>query len=229
MASTAAVAKPRHNDAIWYEDPSVLIVPDVMAYLHPLGETDATSTEARHNGAMRFSLAATLIALALDPEHPQVPLSLLAIGALASVVVHRHQRGARATAARARAEALAAEGLALNRAMGCVGGDGEVCRAPTRSNPFMNRSIAELPDRDRLETDAPPPCDARDPMVQADMERHFQGGLLARDADDMFDRNTSSRQFYTVPSDGLVNDQTAFARWLYGGAPSRKERHALGE
>lgn len=68
-------------------------------------------------------------------------------------------------------------------------------------------------------------CDIEEPGVLDAAERYFEdaGSGLFRDVDDPFNRKASSRQFVTNPSTTIPNDQNAFAQWLYGGAPSRKQ------
>ena len=39
---------------------------------------------------------------------------------------------------------------------------------------------------------------------------------IYRDIDDAFDRKSSFRNFYTMPSTSIPNDQMEFANWLYG-------------
>jgi hypothetical protein len=44
--------------------------------------------------------------------------------------------------------------------------------------------------------------------------------------DDLFNRNTSQRQFYTTPVTTIPNDQTGFARWLYKLPETCKENQS---
>ena len=46
---------------------------------------------------------------------------------------------------------------------------------------------------------------------------------LYRDANDIFGKNNSQRQFYTVPGGSIPNDQEAFTKWLYQTPPTCKE------
>ena len=46
---------------------------------------------------------------------------------------------------------------------------------------------------------------------------------LYRDVSDIFGKENSQRQFYTVPGNQSPNDQGAFAQWLYGTPPTCKE------
>lgn len=46
------------------------------------------------------------------------------------------------------------------------------------------------------------------------MEDNFDNKLY-KNVDDAFNRNSSSRQFYTTANTTIPNDQTGFAHWLY--------------
>jgi hypothetical protein len=99
---------------------------------------------------------------------------------------------------------------------------GEVCKKPTRHNPFMNVAIPEIsefPNR-------PPACNPLEEGVKENVEDHFDHNLY-RDVDDIYGKKTMSRQFYTMPSTTIPNDMTAFAHWLYDTGPTCKEGNGL--
>ena len=58
--------------------------------------------------------------------------------------------------------------------------------------------------------------------VKKAIEKNFNKNLY-HDIEDVFSRNHSQRQFYTVPSTGVPNDQEEFAKWLYRKEPTCKE------
>lgn len=83
------------------------------------------------------------------------------------------------------------------------------CRVPTKDNPFMNPTSNDF----ELE-DPPEACNAEDEDIQDKITNSFNEGLF-RDVGDLFEKENSQRQFYTVPH-MIPTDQTAFAKWLYG-------------
>lgn len=93
----------------------------------------------------------------------------------------------------------------------------EPCIKPTNDNPFMNfNQISD--DRNRA-----PACNSFDnPKIQNEMDDKFYHNLY-RDVSDLYDKNNSQREFYTMPSTTSYNDQTAFAKWLYNTGPTCKE------
>ena len=46
-----------------------------------------------------------------------------------------------------------------------------------------------------------------------------------KDVIDIYDRNFSERQFYTIPSTTIPNDQEGFSKWLYARDKSCKENN----
>lgn len=85
----------------------------------------------------------------------------------------------------------------------------KTCKRPTANNPFMNDTFDDLQSED-----APKACNINDDDVRDNMKKSFNDGLF-RDVGDLFERENSQRQFYTVPQ-MHPQDQTAFANWLYG-------------
>lgn len=82
------------------------------------------------------------------------------------------------------------------------------CTTPTKENPFMNVLINEY--HDNPERDAA--CDVSD--VKKYVDDYFQQDLY-RSVDDIYNKNSSLRQYYTTPNTSIPNDQEGFAKWLY--------------
>lgn len=85
------------------------------------------------------------------------------------------------------------------------------CTKPKRTNPFMNvlmNEYTENPDR-------PEACDVDDNLVKAKMDNAFFHDETYREIDDVFDRKTSYRQFFTMPNTQIPNKQDDYANWLY--------------
>ena len=83
------------------------------------------------------------------------------------------------------------------------------CQLPTRENPFMNVTMADLMDN----ADRPSACPLSD-SVEREIDDAFEKKYLPN-VNDPFYRKHSQRQFYTMPSTTIPNDQTAFAKFLY--------------
>lgn len=91
------------------------------------------------------------------------------------------------------------------------------CRKPTEDNPFMNPFST-----DYMSGNIPQACNMDDDQIKENMELNFNKGLY-RDFEDVWNRKNSQRQFFTLPSTSIPNNQKEFARWLYDTGPTCKE------
>ena len=98
------------------------------------------------------------------------------------------------------------------------------CRIPNKNNPFMNPELSDYG------SDHPPPpksCPSYNNIgIQRRVEELFNEDLY-RDVTDIFGKNNSQRQFYTVPGNQVPNDQGSFAQWCYGTPPTCKEGNQI--
>jgi hypothetical protein len=92
--------------------------------------------------------------------------------------------------------------------------DNEVCTKPSIHNPFMNPNIVNLNQYKA--------CPITDRKTIEEAEKLFDDTMF-RNVDDVYDKNTGKRHFYTVPVTTIPNDQTKFAKWLYNIGKSCKE------
>jgi hypothetical protein len=83
------------------------------------------------------------------------------------------------------------------------------CYKPTKDNPFMNYTIGDLIETP-LRQEA---CKYSD--VKDDVKNEFKKHIFT-DSYDIWGKNTSDRNFYTLPNTNIVNDQTGFAKWCFG-------------
>jgi len=89
---------------------------------------------------------------------------------------------------------------------------------PTTSNPFMNINLI-TDDKEKL---APEPS-WNNEKIQKEIENKF-GYNLYRDVGDLYGKSNSQRQYFTMPSTTIPNNQTAFAKWCYSTGPTCKEK-----
>jgi hypothetical protein len=88
---------------------------------------------------------------------------------------------------------------------------------PTTENPFMNINLIT---DNKEKKNAPPSWNNEE--IQKDIENKF-GYNLYRDVGDLYGKSNSQRQYYTMPSTTIPNNQTSFAKWCYGVGPTCKE------
>jgi len=81
---------------------------------------------------------------------------------------------------------------------------------PSARNPFMNVLVDEYKYKPRRAKAA----SVLDPSVKITFDDFFRTEF-ARDPTDVFGRNQSQREFITMPSTSIPNDQESYQNWLY--------------
>tara|TARA_B110000285_G_C15049337_1_gene576122 strand:+ start:192 stop:914 length:723 start_codon:yes stop_codon:yes gene_type:complete len=84
------------------------------------------------------------------------------------------------------------------------------CTKPTKDNPFMNLNNYELSTGPK-----PDSCSSYNNLKIQNMIDNIFNDDVYIDSDDLFNRKSSQRQFYTVPNNLVPNNQTDFANSLY--------------
>ena len=97
------------------------------------------------------------------------------------------------------------------------------CKTPTKDNPFMNPEILDYNTKNMPEESC---TSYNNKGIQNFSEKLFNKSLY-RDVNDIFGKNNSQRQFYTVPGNSIPNDQDTFAKWLYSTPKTCKEGNGL--
>lgn len=95
--------------------------------------------------------------------------------------------------------------------------DAKIDIKPNVENPFMNINLIT----DNKEKEVAPPSWNND-KIKEDIEDKF-GYNLYRDVGDLYGKSNSQRQYYTMPSTTIPNNQTSFAKWCYSTGPTCKE------
>ena len=95
--------------------------------------------------------------------------------------------------------------------------DAKITIEPNVENPFMNINLIT----DDKEKKAAPPS-WNNEKIQEKIEDKF-GYNLYRDVGDLYGKSNDQRQYYTMPSTTIPNNQTSFAKWCYGVGPTCKE------
>jgi hypothetical protein len=90
---------------------------------------------------------------------------------------------------------------------------------PTINNPFMNPTFLDI-GKEPVEQYHQDTKQAEN--TREEIKEKFSYNLYS-DIEDVFKGNSSQRQFYTVPSTTIPNDQETFTNFLYGGMKSCKE------
>ena len=90
-----------------------------------------------------------------------------------------------------------------------------MCRKPTRDNPFMNNNVEDIGKY------SPLACNSDDEDIKSQINETFNDNLY-KNMTDLFEIKNSERQFYTVPVPNGVPDTIKFANWAYKSKRSCK-------
>lgn len=97
------------------------------------------------------------------------------------------------------------------------------CTLPNKDNPFMNTPFFDV----AADKELPKSCTSYDNKgIQRKIEKEFDKGLY-KNYTDIFGKENSQRQFFSVPGREGIPDQSAFAHWLYRTNDTCKEGNKL--
>ena len=203
-------------DDIWYNQPRVL-----LARWTEFFPSREQSAEERVNSLVRLCVYASLALYAYRRDPRVVAAGLIVAGVI--TVAYRPGRellGPSAPAASRTPAARTVQGPFGPQAVDYVPAPAapadEACVLPTASNPFGNFLLTDHADR----PDRAPACEYD--FVKDDIRREFNDGL-PRNVGDVYERQNSQRQFYTMPNTRSLPDTKAFAEFLYGNSGGCKQ------
>ena len=98
--------------------------------------------------------------------------------------------------------------------------DNKICTKPTVDNPFMNPTLNDI----KYNSNKPNACSIDNSKINNLINDSFYSRVF-REAGDIYGKLSSERQFYTVPSTTIPNDQTSYAEWLYKRGKTCKENN----
>lgn len=225
--ASSSMKKPMHPDSLldrmktkfWLEDPSVL-VSDKYYQIFPSGKMNKIEVL---NSLARFFFCLIFIFLLIGSkrEYMYIPI----IGHICLIVIffyHKHKRSVFDSSLSNKIKGVSWSGdydeMKESNIEGMDTLNGDLCQAPTRGNPFMNVTMVDLMSN-RMR---PVACSVSNPLIKEEIRDNYEKDII-KDIEDVFERDHSSRQFYTMPSSTIPNDQTSFAKWLYEAPPTCKE------
>lgn len=184
------------GERIWFKDPVGLLRDDRLSRFFPLAHTTLVE---QLNAILRFAIYYGLVVLLFRRSIAAVFIVLVTCA-----VTYLVYASDRAQVRNAR-EALTSVGVERDPRTG------EACTRPTVDNPFMNVLLTDY----GASPQRPKACDMSMESVNHRVEALFEHNLY-RDVNDVYHRNSNSRQFYSTASSTIPNDQAGFAEWLYG-------------
>jgi len=193
------------RDPFWFNDVTILFRKDRLTEFFP--SRDMTVTE-QLNSVVRFMLYLSVV-VALYQQNTK-PLFLFFGTLLFTYVIYFLSSDKRLEKERKEGfTTVIQDGIEKNIV------------EPTIDNPYMNVLLTDYndnPNREALSKLNAYPNE----RLQKDIDDKFNYNLY-RDVEDIFDRMSSQRQFYTMPVTTIPNEQNKFANWLYKSPPTCKE------
>lgn len=193
----------QYNDLFWANDFSILFSPE---RLHEFFPHEKMSTDEKLNAIVRLSLYLSVI---LSLYHSDQSYFLIFVSGLALTyfLFSFYEKPVNKGELQNKENKENIEKLT------------NACTRPSEDNPFMNFTMY---DRITENSDKLPACNIEDPEIKKEMEQYFDNNLY-KDVSDVFNKRNSQRQFFTMPSTTVVNDQEGFAKWLYNSPQTCKE------
>ena len=188
-------------EQIWYKNISQLFTEDNYYIILPIREM---SIQEKLNALVRFFIYLGILLALVKQDYRYLFLGITAI--ILSIIIDSFESE----------KQLKAEEFLEKKQLAIV--DNKVCSRSTVDNPFMNMSIADI----SLNPEHPQACDGENYQVKNTIRKNFNKRVF-RDVNDIFGKDASERQFYTMPNTTIANDQTGFGKWLYGTTPSCKD------
>jgi hypothetical protein len=192
------------QEPIWIEDISILFQADKLNEFVP---QENMSFNQKLNSTVRFSLYLTIILYMYNFNY--LNLYIIISVMLATYVIYSF-RDSKNT----KIESINDFDSASNYRKKHKIKNPKTCRKPTKDNPFMNWRLYDKSFKKA--------CDINDSDVKNKVEKDFGQGLY-QNIGDVYQKNNSQRQYYTVPVSSGINEQTDFANWLYKVPPTCKE------
>jgi c-di-AMP phosphodiesterase-like protein len=100
--------------------------------------------------------------------------------------------------------------------------DNKICVKPSLDNPFMNPSIIDYNNNNNNIK----ACPFNKEEINTNINTYFKENVF-KDINDIYERNFSERQFYTVPSTTIPNDRKSYQEWLYYRDKTCKENNGI--
>jgi len=189
---------PYIHDSFWSDDPTVLYKTDRLLEFFP---SKQYSLAENLNALTRFSVYCSVLLYLFRPSYTIFYLPLFFFVMTYLIWTYREFT----------------EKFGFTKELQVDKDTNEDTTKPTLSNPFMNVLLTDYVDNPQRGEAA-----SRE-NVQEDVETKFDFNLY-REIDDVYRRNHSERQFFTMPYTTIPNDQGGFASWLYKTGKTEKEK-----
>lgn len=182
------------NHSFWLSDPSVIFRGDTWTSFVPMPDM---STAESLNAVLRFTVYASILLL-IGTHNTSYLAAIPLVGVLSILLFKLFPNGRQIE-------------TFWNFGKKLIAKDTEKLTMPSYNNPFMNVLLTEIQDN----PDRPDAADVSKKSVRADIKEKFKHtNDIYMDTDDAFDQANALRNFHTIQSSKVPNDQDAFLSWL---------------
>lgn len=195
------------DDPFWTEDVNVLIKKDRLIEFVP---TKDMSKDERLNALARLSVYIGIVLMLYLAK--SWPLYIPIVGLAFTIFLNKTQPEAKIPP-----KYPTNETPKQDDPNPFIPSEQPVCIPPTLNNPFMNVLLNEYVDNPTR----PAACEYE--TVKDELESNFHYNLYQDLGDNIWNKNNSQREFFTMPYTTIPNNQGDFARWLYKTGPTCKE------
>ena len=210
------------STAFWFEDPNILLN---TKYVYEFYPTDEMDYNRMLNAVSRSVILLTLIVFAINPGYRVLSLFALTMGIIFLMHHYKNKEGAKKEGF----DGVAKEYL---ESMGQEVGTEHVFTSPSSSNPFGNVLMTDYVNAPEKRP-APPSYNgniqekikdaAKAAVQEANPDHPGLADKIFKGLGDEMNFDQSLRQFSSMPSTTIPNDQEAFANFCYGSMVSCKE------
>ena len=215
--------------SFWGDDYTILLNKDFIFEMYPLKDM---SIEIKYNAITRLIILLTIIGYILTTKITIIIIGILTLGLIYSLYYYRKKEMTKEGFLNDLNENLIVDPITLNSAL-------KTDFYPiTKNNPFSNVLLTDINDEPN-KLAAPPSFDPKikeditnvvkeqvqmlNPTIENTNEKLY-GSLY-----DSYNLDKSLQRFYSTANTRVVNDQGAFAQYLYGNMPSGKSSDVDGE
>jgi len=182
------------NDPFWFENINILFSKDRLGEFFP---SEDMNVNEKMNALIRFAFYFSIVMIVLYREvnYFAIPLGFMGISYI--IFTGREETVK---------EQDIKEGFYSD----------SNCYKPNKENPYMNYMVGD-------KTDRPAACPTyKNKKLQEEVSEIVNDDLY-RTVDEVWQRKSNQRQFYTMPNTRSANDQKEFAEWCYGTSKTCKE------
>lgn len=191
------------TDPIWFKNFYILLKSDRLIEFFP---NQMQTLEERINTVVRLGIYASLVLVAYQRDYRY--FSIIPVVFILTYFVYKSYKKQTPDTTNGATKSILKTSADIKK---------EKATWPSVNNPFMNPNIDDFgayKDKEPAPTYFEDTEDAA--TLRQEIKSKFEENIF-REVDDVYERNNSDRQFYTVPNTQVPSDQAKTLEFFYGG------------